>query len=66
MKKINTYIIFLFFIINFNVNANDIEFNNWKKKFTILALENGVSLKTIESTINNSIFLFPFFLLLSS
>ena len=57
MKKINVYIFFLFFVINFNVYANDIEFNNWKKKFKILALENGVSLKTIENTINNSIFL---------
>ncbi len=57
MKKINVYIFFLFFVINFNVYANDIEFNDWKKKFKILALENGVSLKTIENTINNSIFL---------
>ena len=46
MKKINVYIFFLFFVINFNVYANDIEFNDWKKKFKILALENGVSLKT--------------------
>ena len=45
-----------FILINFNVYANDTEFNEWKKNFKLIALEKGVSLKTIESTIDKSIF----------
>ncbi|MBD1154041.1 lytic murein transglycosylase [Pelagibacterales bacterium SAG-MED23] len=57
MKKIKIYVFFLFILINFNVYANDSEFNEWKKNFKLIALENGVSLKMIESTIDKSIFL---------
>jgi Membrane-bound lytic murein transglycosylase B len=57
MKKINIYAFFLIVLINLNVYANDAEFNEWKKNFKLIALENGVSLKTIESTIDKSIFL---------
>ena len=57
MKKIKIYIFFLFILINFNVYANDSEFNEWKKNFRLIALEKGVSLKIIESTIDKSIFL---------
>ena len=57
MKKIKIYVFFLFILINFNVYANDSEFNEWKKNFKLIALENGVSLKIIESTIDKSIFL---------
>ena len=57
MKKINIYVFFLFILINFNVYANDSEFNEWKKNFKLIALEKGVSLKIIESTIDKSIFL---------
>ncbi len=57
MKKIKIYVLFLFILINFNVYANDSEFNEWKKNFKLIALEKGVSLKIIESTIDKSIFL---------
>ena len=57
MKKIKIYVFFLFILINFNVYANDSEFNEWKKNFKLIALEKGVSLKIIESTIDKSIFL---------
>ena len=57
MKKIKIYAFFLFIIINFNVYANDTGFNEWKKNFKLIALEKGVSLKIIESTIDKSIFL---------
>ena len=57
MKKIKIYVFFLSILINFNVYANDSEFNEWKKNFKLIALENGVSLKIIESTIDKSIFL---------
>ena len=57
MKRIKIYVFFLFISINFNVFANDSEFNEWKKNFRLIALEKGVSLKIIESTIDKSIFL---------
>ncbi len=57
MKKIKIYVFFLIILINLNVYANDSEFNEWKKNFRLIALENGVSLKIIESTIDKSIFL---------
>ena len=57
MKKIKIYVFFLFILINLNVYANDSEFNEWKKNFRLTALEKGVSLKIIESTIDKSIFL---------
>ena len=57
MKKIKIYVFFLFILINFNVYANDSEFNEWKKNFKLIALKKGVSLKIIESTIDKSIFL---------
>ena len=57
MKKIKIYVFFLFILINFNVYANDSEFNEWKKNFKLIALEKGVSLNIIESTIDKSIFL---------
>ena len=57
MKKIKIYVFFLLILINFNVYANDLEFNEWKKNFKLIALEKGVSLKIIESTIDKSIFL---------
>ena len=57
MKKIKIYVFFLFILINLNAYANDSEFNEWKKNFKLIALEKGVSLKIIESTIDKSIFL---------
>ena len=57
MKKIKIYVFLLFILINFNVYANDSEFNEWKKNFKLIALEKGVSLKIIENTIDKSIFL---------
>ena len=57
MKKIKIYVLFLFILINLDVYANDSEFNEWKKNFRLIALQKGVSLKIIESTIDKSIFL---------
>ena len=57
MKKIKLYIFFLFIIINFETQADDFTFDEWKKKFKLIALERGVSLNTIENTIEKSIFL---------
>ena len=57
MKKIKIYVFFLFILINSNAYANVSEFNEWKKNFKLIALEKGVSLKIIESTIDKSIFL---------
>ncbi len=57
MKKIKIYIFFLFTIININAYASDVEFNEWKKKFELIALKKGVSLNTINSTVGKSIFL---------
>ena len=57
MKKIKIYVFFIFILLNLNVYANDSEFNEWKKNFRLIALEKGVSLKIIESTIDKSIFL---------
>ncbi len=57
MKKIKTYVFFLFVIINFNAQANDLEFEKWKEKFKLIALERGVSLNTIENTVGKSSFL---------
>ncbi len=57
MKKIKTFVIFLFIIISFNAHANDLEFEKWKEKFKLIALEKGVSLNTIENTVGKSSFL---------
>ncbi len=57
MKKIKIYIFFLLVLINFNAYANDSEFEEWKEKFKLIALERGVSLHTIENTIGKSSFL---------
>ncbi len=57
MKKIKNCVFFLFVIINFNVYANDAEFEQWKEKFKLIALERGVSLNTIENTVGKSSFL---------
>ena len=57
MKKIKLYIFFLFIIINFETQADDFTFDKCKKKFKLIALERGVSLNTIENTIEKSIFL---------
>ncbi len=57
MKKIKIYILFLLIIISFKAHADDFTFNDWKKKFKLIALEKGVSLNTIEKTIEKSVFL---------
>ena len=57
MKKIKICVFFLFVIINFNAYANDSEFEKWKEKFKLIALERGVSLNTIENTVGKSSFL---------
>ncbi len=57
MKKIKVYIFFLIFNLHFNAYASDAEFNEWKKKFQLIALERGVSLNTIKNTVGKSIFL---------
>ena len=57
MKKIKICVFFLFAIINFNAYGNDSEFEEWKEKFKLIALERGVSLNTIENTVGKSSFL---------
>ena len=57
MKKIKLYIFFLFIIINFETQADEFTFDEWKQKFKLIALERGVSLNTIENTREKSIFL---------
>ena len=57
MKKIKICVFFLFVIINFNAYASDSEFEKWKEKFKLIALERGVSLNTIENTVGKSSFL---------
>ncbi len=57
MKKIKIFVFFFLLTINFNVYANNSGFNEWKKEFKLIALERGISLKTIENTINKSVFL---------
>ncbi len=57
MKKIKICVFFLFVIINFNAYANDSDFEKWKEKFKLIALERGVSLNTIENTVGKSSFL---------
>ena len=57
MKKIKICVFFLFVIINFNAYANDSEFEKWKEKFKLIALETGLSLNTIENTVGKSSFL---------
>ena len=49
MKKIKIYVFFLFVIANFNAYANEPEFEEWKEKFKLIALERGVSQNTIET-----------------
>ncbi len=57
MKKIKICAFLLFGIINFNAYASDSEFEKWKEKFKLIALERGVSLNTIENTVGKSSFL---------
>ena len=57
MKKIKICIFLLFVVINFKAHAENFTFNEWKKKFKLFAVERGVSLNTIEKTIDKSIFL---------
>ena len=57
MKKIKIYVFFLFVIINSNAYAIEPEFEKWKEKFKLIALEKGVSLSTIENTVGKSSFL---------
>ena len=57
MKKIKFYVFSLLILLNFNAYADVSEFNEWKKKFKLIALERGVSLNIIENTIDKSIFL---------
>ncbi len=57
MKKINSFILSIFLTVNICAHADNKEFNEWKIKFKLQALEMGISLNTIENTINNSIYL---------
>ena len=50
MKKIKICVFFLFVFINFNAYSNELEFQEWKQKFKLIALERGISLSTIENT----------------
>tara|TARA_B100001540_G_scaffold114708_1_gene102771 strand:+ start:662 stop:1663 length:1002 start_codon:yes stop_codon:yes gene_type:complete len=57
MKQINIFfLIFILFISNTSA-ANNTEFENWKKKFKVIALKNKISEKTFDLTMSNVRFL---------
>ena len=57
MKIINT-ILFIFFTSFSNLFAeNSIKFDDWKKKFKILALKNNISERTFDKVMSNVKFL---------
>ena len=57
MKKINIYVFSLLLVVNFESQANEITFNEWKQNFKLFALKKGVSIDIIEKTTDKSIFL---------
>ena len=57
MKQISIFfLIFIFFISN-TLAATNSEFENWKKKFKVIALKNKISEKTFNLTMSNVKFL---------
>ena len=53
MKLINYVIIVFIFSITSSFSINQTEFQNWKKKFRKIALQNNISAKTFDITMSN-------------
>ena len=53
MKQIKISIIFSFLFFSFAFADNNIDFNNWKKKFKFIALENNISEDTFDMVMSN-------------
>ena len=57
MKQINIFFLIFIFLISNTSASNNTEFENWKKKFKIIALKNKISEKTFDLTMSNVRFL---------
>ena len=57
MKQINIFFLFFILLISNTSAANNTEFENWKKKFKVIALKNKISEKTFDLTMSNVRFL---------
>ena len=57
MKKINIFIIIIFFLIPKSFAQENIEFNIWKDNFKKIALKNNISEKTFNMVMSNARFL---------
>lgn len=53
MKQIKISIIFSYLFFSFAFADNNIEFDNWKKKFKFVALENNISEETFNKVMSN-------------
>ena len=57
MKIINTFFLIFIFSLNISFADNNLEFDNWKKNFKKLALENNISEKTFDTVMTDVKFL---------
>ena len=57
MKQISISILIIFFFISNGHSQNDLEFQNWKKQFKLLALQNEVSETTFNLVMSSAKFL---------
>ena len=55
--KIIKIFIFLFLFINFSASAEDLMFNNWKKEFRKIAINNDISERTLNLVMDDLRFL---------
>ncbi len=57
MKQINIFFLIFILLISNTSAANNTEFENWKKKFKVIALKNKISEKTFDLTMSKVRFL---------
>ena len=57
MKLIKYILIIIIFSLNFSYADNEIEFQEWKKKFRYIALQNDISEETFDTVLANIKFL---------
>ncbi len=57
MKQINIFFLIFILLISNTSASNNTEFENWKKKFKVIALKNKISEKTFNLTMSNVRFL---------
>ena len=57
MSLIKFIIISILFSLNYAYSNSDVDFNKWKEQFKIKALKNGISEKTYNLTIKDTVFL---------